>query len=78
MFTEAINEDFVVKLKEGLCEYDGRTLRKFLDHVNKYAKMDDKVHRHIMLNFKKPPNMDLPINTYFAKQEECQKLVADI
>ena len=77
MFIDAIDEDYVVELKEGLHEYDGRTLRELLDHVHKYAKMDDEVHRHIMNNFQQPPNMDLPIDKYFAKQEECRQLVAD-
>jgi hypothetical protein len=77
MFIEAIDEDYVVELKEGLREYDGRTLQELLSHVSKYAKMDDEVHRHILLDFQKPPNMDLPIDKYFAKQEECRKLVAD-
>ena len=39
--------------------------------------MDNEAHRHIMLDFQKPSNMDLPIDTYFAKQKECRKLVAD-
>ena len=77
MFIDAIDEDYVVELKEGLREYDGRTLRELLDHVHKYAKMDDEVHRHIMNDFQQPPNMDLPIDKYFAKQEECRQLVAD-
>ena len=77
MFIEAIDEDYVVELKEGLREYDGRTLLELLDHVNKYAKMDDEVHRIIIHDFQKPPNMDLPIDKYFAKQEECRMLVAD-
>ena len=77
MFIEAIDEDYVVELKEGLREYDGVTLLELLDHVKKYAKMDDEVHRLIILDFQKPPNMDLPIDKYFAKQEECRMLVTD-
>ena len=38
MFIEAIDEDYVVELKEGLREYDGRTLLELLNHVKKYAK----------------------------------------
>lgn len=77
MFIEAINEDYVVEFKEDLREYDGVTLLELLDHVNKYTKMDNEVHRLIILDFQKPPNMDLPIDKYFAKQEECRMLVAD-
>ena len=77
MFLESIDEDYVVELKDGLREYDGRTLRDLLGHVKKYGKMDDAVHAKIMEDFRKAPNMDLPIDKYFAKQEECKKLVAD-
>ena len=39
--------------------------------------MDNEVHHHIILDFQQPPNMDLPIDKRFAKQEEYLKLVAD-
>ena len=39
--------------------------------------MDDEVHHNSMTDFKQPPNMDLPIDNYFAKQKECRQLVAD-
>ena len=67
MFIKIVGKGCVVEVKEGLCKYDGRSLLKLLNHVNKYAKMDNKVHRHIILDFQKPPNMDLLINTYFAR-----------
>ena len=39
--------------------------------------MDDIVHKSIMDRFEEAPNMDLPIDKYFAKQEECRRMVAD-
>ena len=39
--------------------------------------MDNKIHDLMTLDFQKPPNMDLPIDKYFAKQEEYHKLVTD-
>ena len=33
LFAKAIDIDYVVEPKEGLCKYDRRTLRVFLDHV---------------------------------------------
>ena len=77
MFIAAIDEDYVVELKQGLSEYDGRTLRELLAHYKKYGKMDDTVHGQIMETFREAPDLDVPIDKYFAKQEECQKLVVD-
>ena len=77
LFLEAIDEDYVIELKEGMREYDGRRLRELLQHLCKYGKMDDLVHNSIMERFEEAPNMDLPIDKYFAKQEECRRLVAD-
>lgn len=77
MFLEATNKDCIVKLKDGIREYDGKSLRNLLAHVNRYGKMDDTVHRKIMDNFCKAPDMDLPINKYCTKQEEACKLPAD-
>ena len=74
---KAINKGYVVELKEGLCKYNGRILLELLSHVNKYDKMNDEMHRLIILDFPKPPNMDIPINKYFSKQEECRMLMAD-
>ena len=48
-----------------------------LAHVKKYGKMDDTVHHKIMDSFCKAPNMNLPIDKYYAKQEEARKLLAD-
>ena len=77
MFVAAIDEDYIVELKQGLSEYDGRTLRELLAHYKKYGKMDDTVHSKIMETFREAPDLDVPIDKYFAKQEECQKLVVD-
>lgn len=77
MFLGCIDEDYVVELKDGLREYDGRTLHELLAHMKKYGKMDDAVQCKIMDTFREAPDLDLPIDKYFAKQEDCQKLVAD-
>ena len=39
--------------------------------------MDDIVYNSIMKLFVEPPNMDLPIDKYFTKQEECRLLASD-
>ena len=40
LFLEAIDEDYVVELKEGIRKYNGWALRDLLKHLRKYAKMD--------------------------------------
>ena len=66
-----------MELKEGVHEYDDRTLRELLQHLRKYAKMDDVIHIAIMSQSREAADMELPIDKYFAKQEECRRLVAD-
>ena len=39
--------------------------------------MDDLVYTDIMKRFAEPPDMDLPINKYFTKQDECMLLASD-
>ena len=75
-FLDEIDEDYVIELKEGMREYDCRRLRQLLQHLRKYGKMDNIVHNSIMERFEEAPNMDLPIDKYFTKQEECRRLVA--
>ena len=58
-------------------ECEGRTLRELFAHLKKYAKMDNAVHKRIMEEFRQAPNMDPPIDKYFAKQRECQLQLAD-
>jgi hypothetical protein len=36
VFWEAIDKDYIVKLKDGMREYDGTSLRNLLAHVKKY------------------------------------------
>ena len=42
-----------------------------------YAKMDDPVINRNMERFNEPSGMDLPIDDYFSKQEECQEIAED-
>ena len=76
-FLKCIDNDYILELKNGMQGYRGRTLRELLTHAKKYGKMDDTVHERIMADFREPPNMDLPIDKYYAKQEECRIQVAD-
>ena len=77
-FIEAIDEDYILELKQGIQEWNGRTLLDLLTHVRtNYATMDDLVYNDIMKKFAEPPDMDLPIDKYFTKQDECMLLASD-
>ena len=39
--------------------------------------MDDPVINRNMERFNEPPDMDLSIDNYFSKQEECQEIAED-
>ena len=74
-FIDCIEECYIKELYDGYSEYDNRTLFELLDHVNsKYASMDDHVLEEIMDKFEEPPDLAVPIDVYYAKQEECQRL----
>ena len=67
-----------MELCQGIREYDGVTLRNILHHVfANHSKMDDHLVNKNMDKWRQPPDTDLPIDVYFAKQEECQRLARD-
>ena len=75
---EAINEDYILKKKEGISGYHGRKLFELLQHLcSEYAPMDDLVYQQLMKRFRQAPGMDAPIDRYFRKQEECCILSQD-
>ena len=77
-FIEAIDEDYILKLKQRIQEWNGRTLLSLLTHVfTNYTIMDDLVYNETMKRSAEPPDMDLPISKYFIKQEECPLLTSD-
>ena len=67
-----VNNDYLLQLKDGMREYQGQTLRELLAHLKKYDKIDNVVHQRIMEGIRRAPNIDLPIDKYFAKQRECK------
>ena len=72
-----VDNDYLLELKDGMREYQGRTLRELLAHLKKYGKMDNIVHERVMEDFRRAPDMDAPIDKYYAKQRECQVQLAD-
>ena len=73
-FMEAVEECYFKELRQGYSEYDNRSLYDLIKHVkDKYATLDDHVLEDIMTVFAEPPDLAMPIDVYYAKQEECQR-----
>ena len=67
-FIEAIDENYILKLKQGIHEWNGHTLLDLLTHVcTTYATMDDLVYNNIMKRFAEPTDKELAIDKYFTK-----------
>ena len=72
---DVVEDKYLQELWGRYIEYDDRTVLEFLDHLfANYAKLDDPVINRTMERFNDPPDMDLPIDAYFRKQEECQEI----
>ena len=77
-FINSIDECYIKELSQGYSEYDNRTLSELLEHVKtKYAALDDYIIRGIKAVFEEPPDLAMPIDVYFEKQEECQRQAKD-
>ena len=75
---EAVDEDYILELKEGISEYSGVSLLDILNHLRtEYGPMTDTVFKALMKRFREAPDMNLPIDKYFRKQEECRLLSQD-
>ena len=73
-FMDAVKECYIKELREGYSEYDNRSLHELIQHVKtKYATLDDHVLENIMAVFSEPPDLSVPVDVYYAKQEECQR-----
>ena len=59
-------------------EWNGRTLLDLLTHVcTNYVTIDDLVYNDIIWTFTEPPDMDLPIDKYFTKQDKYMLLASN-
>ena len=73
-FMEAIEECYIKEHCQGYSKYDNRSLFELIEHIKtKYATLHDHVLEDIMVVFAEPPDLSVPINVYYAKQEECQR-----
>ena len=61
-----------------MLQYDGVSTSDLLEHIfYNYARIDDALLIKNKREFEAPPDLSRPINVYFRKQEECQRLAAD-
>ena len=75
---EAIDEDYYMELYDNIYRYDRIKPAEFLDHILKYyAVIDDEVLEHNKTQFDEAPDMSLPIDIYYRKQERCKQLASD-
>ena len=77
-FLEAVPEDYYLELNAGVLCYDGSTVYDLLTHVfTNYAKLNDHLVISNKKEFEEAPDFTRPIDTYYKRMEDCQKLAAD-
>ena len=75
---EAIDEDYYMELHDSIYRYDRILPVDLLEHILKYyAVIDDEVLEANKKEFDEPPDMSLPIDIYYRKQERCRQIAAD-
>ena len=75
---EAIGENFILEFKDDMMDYNDVPLIELLRHLrDEYVPQDVDFLEKVLSKFEEPPDLTKPIDTYFAKQERCQRLLAD-
>ena len=75
---KAIDENFILEFKDDMMDYDGVPLIKLLRHLrNEYVPQDVDFLEKVLKESDEPPDLTNPIDMYFAKQERCQRLLAN-
>ena len=68
-----------MELRQGVLQYDSVKTSELLEHIfSNYAKIDDALIIKNKREFEAPPDLSRPIDISFRKQEECQRLAADV
>ena len=72
---DAVKDKYLRELWDRYNEYGDKTVLELLNHLfANYAKLNEPAINQNLERFNKPPDMDLPIDAYFSKQEECQEI----
>ena len=74
----AVDEEYYMELYDDIFRYDRVSPSDFLDHILQYyAEIDDETLEDNKKEFEQPPDMSMPIDVYFRKQERCRQLAID-
>ena len=74
---KAVSEEYYMDLRQGVLQYDGVSTSELLEHVfTNYTRIDDALLIK-KREFEAPPNLSRPIDVYFKKQEECERLATN-
>ena len=75
---ESLPEAFILEPCEGSRRYDGSTTLNIMKHVfTNYTKIDNTLILKNKKEFEEAPDFSLPLDIYFKKQEDFQKLAED-
>ena len=75
---QAIDEEYYAELYDPIFRYETVRPNDFLAHIlDNYAEIDDEVLEQNKKEFQEPPDLSLPIDVYYRKQERCKQLAAD-
>ena len=67
-----------MELCQGVLQYDSVTTLELLEHIfSNYARIDDALIIKNKREFEAPLDLSRPIDVYFRKQEEFQRLAVD-
>ena len=67
-----------MELRQGVLHYNGVSTLELLEHIFcNYVRIDNALIIKNKREFEASPNLSRPINVYFRKKEECQRLAAD-
>ena len=61
-----------------MLQYDGVSTSELVEHIfTNYARIDDTLLIKNKREFEAPPDLSRPIDVYFKKQEEYQRIAED-
>ena len=65
-----VSEEYYMELRQGVLRYNGVSTLELLEHIfTNYAKIDDTLLIKNKKEFEEPPDLSLPLDVYFKKQE---------
>ena len=70
---KAVNEEYIMELRQGVFQYDGVTTSELLEHIfSNYAKIDDALIIKNKREFEAPPDLSRLIDVYFRNKKSAR------